>query len=219
MSEQTIRILVADDHSLLREALCDMLGTEAGIEVVAQAADAQSAIRLAAQTRPDVALLDVQMPHNEDPLAMVRRIQHTCPDLRIIIVSMDDSPLLVRQLLAHGVAGYVHKSASWETLAAVVREPAGLGRKVVTVSLPPQPATDRAGAQPLSEREIEVLTLVAMALSNRQVGARLGITEGTVKRHLRNLFDKLDAVSRIDAVNKAVSFGIIRPHRPHRVPA
>lgn len=223
MAEDKTRILVADDHTLLREALCDLLGAEPDFEIVAQVGDAESAVRQAAQLRPDIALLDVQMPHNDDPAATVRRLLQRQPSLRIIILSMDDHPLLVRQLLGLGVRGYLHKSVSRQTLVAAIRERADSGRRVVTVSMP-QALPQQTGAQlapgrRLSEREVEVLTLVAAALSNRQIGARLGITEGTVKRHLRKIFDKLDAVSRIDAVNKAVTLALIRPQPARRAPA
>ncbi|WP_328322434.1 response regulator transcription factor [Streptomyces sp. NBC_00388] len=222
MAEEKIRILVADDHTLLRQALCEMLEIEPDFEVVAQVGDAQEAIGQAAQLRPDVALLDVQMPHNEDPVATVRRLLQRQPGLRIIIVSMDDHPVLVRQLLALGVRGYLHKSTSCQTLAAAIRERADTGRRVVTVSMPPgglHPVhPGPGGPQRLSEREIEVLALVAVALSNRQIGARLGITEGTVKRHLRKIFDKLDAVSRLDAVNKGIALSLIRPQNNRTAP-
>ncbi|MDI5967002.1 response regulator transcription factor [Streptomyces sp. SL13] len=220
MTDDPMRILVADDHTLLREALCDLLRAEPDFEVVAQAADAEEAVSLAARTRPDVALLDVQMPHNDDPLLTVRRLLTRQPTLRIIIVSMDDHPVLVRQMLAIGVRGYLHKSTSRETLFAAVREQVDTGRRTVTVSVPPPGLTPGAttGGRLLSDRETQVLTLVACALSNRQIGVRLGITEGTVKRHLRKIFDKLEAVSRIDAVNKAVGLSLIRPQQPRRLP-
>ncbi|MFC8720746.1 response regulator transcription factor [Kitasatospora sp. NPDC057198] len=225
MAERRTRILVADDHALLREAVCELLCAEADFEVVARTGDAETAVRLVVEHRPDVALLDIRMPHNEDPAATVRRMLGRHPGLRIVVVSADDDPRTVGELVAAGACGYVHKSASWQTMTAAVRQSGDPGRAVVTLSLPAgRPAPEAgatgsaggaggAGEARLSAREVEVLALVADALSNRQIGARLGITEGTVKRHLRNLFEKLGAVSRIDAVNKAVAAGLVRPRR------
>ncbi|MFC5911240.1 response regulator [Streptacidiphilus monticola] len=213
-AEQPVRILVADDHTLLREALCDLLAAEPGFEVVAQAATGTETVRLAAAYRPDVVVLDIEMPEN-DPPTTVRRLLDQLPDVRIIVLSMDDSQFLVQGLLSLGVHGFLHKSVSRETLVSAIRQREGGGRRTVTVSVSPESlrqAAAPAGAGDqggLSQREVEVLTLAGQALSNRQIASRLGITEGTVKRHLRNIFEKLDAVSRIDAVNKAVERAVI----------
>lgn len=210
-----VRILVADDHTLLRGALCDLLETEPGFEVVAQAGTGTEAIRMAGQHRPDVVLLDIEMPENDPPVT-VRRILDRDPETRIIVLSMDDGQRLVQELLSLGVRGYLHKSVSRETLVSTIRQREDSARRTVTVSVSPESLRRPAGGEPgeqggLSSREVEVLGWAAQALSNRQIAGRLGITEGTVKRHLRNIFGKLDAVSRIDAVNKAVERDLIEP--------
>ncbi|MEV0279516.1 response regulator transcription factor [Streptomyces sp. NPDC050610] len=211
-----IRILVADDHVLLREALCDLLRAEADFEVCAEAGDGEEVLRLAARHRPDAVLLDIEMPRNEDPAATVRKLLQHQPELRVVVLSMHDDARLIQDLLAEGASGYLHKGSDRETLAAALRSRSDLGRRVVTISVSDRTlrANETAEAGPaarLSPREREVLDLVAAALSNRQIGARLGITEGTIKRHLRNIFDKLDAVSRLDAVNKALGSAAARP--------
>ena len=221
MSDSVVRILVADDHTLLREALCDLLRAEADFEIVAQAGNGEDAISLAAEHRPDVVLLDIEMPRS-DPPTTVRRLLQGDPTLPIVVLSMYDGQQLVQELLALGVRGYLHKSTGRETLVTAIRECAADVRRTVTVSISPdslrRPSPEPDGSGPLSERELEVLVHVAQAMSNRQVAGRLGIAEGTVKRHMRNIFSKLDAVSRIDAVNKATELGQL-PRQQSSAPA
>ncbi|WP_067535460.1 response regulator [Nocardia crassostreae] len=216
MSPSQIRILVADDHTLLREALCDLLRAEADFEVVAQAATGTGTIQLAGEHRPDVLLLDLEMPES-DPPETVRRLLSQDPALRIIVLSMHDEQQLVQQLLSLGVRGYLHKGAGRHTLTSAIRQSVGDGQQTVTLSVSPESLRARAEEPEdpgtLSAREREVLMLVAEALSNRQIATRLGVTEATVKRHLRNIFTKLEAVSRIDAVNRAVERALISRKR------
>ncbi|AOS65593.1 response regulator [Actinoalloteichus hymeniacidonis] len=208
----TIRILLVDDHTLLREAVRDVLLTEDDFTVVGEAGDGATAVGLAATTKPHVVLLDVEMPRSK-PLETVERLLQVAPKARVIVLSMYDDPQLVREMLGLGIAGYLHKSIGQRDLINAIRS-AGTGEGQVTVSVSREAlALSGANAEvsgPLSSREIEVLALVSEAMSNRQIAGKLSITEGTVKRHLRNIFAKLGAMSRIDAVNKAVDLALIR---------
>jgi len=203
-------ILIVDDHALVREGLREILQTQPDLRVVGEAWDSAGTVTQAAKHRPDVVLLDVEIPGTE-VTTTVHRITAVSPGSRVIILSMHEGPRLVRSLLAAGVRGYLLKSAHWQELAAAIRAVRDDGDRVVLgvsrESLGPVPAgrpvPSRPAAGTLSAREREVLDLVAQALSNGQIAARLQLTEATVKRHLRNIFAKLGAVSRLDAVNKA----------------
>lgn len=209
-------VLIADDHRLLRETMREMLELQ-GLTVVGDTGDGVSAVALAKERQPAVVLLDVEMP-GHSPVETVRQLGVVAPTTRVIVLSMHDDPLLVRQMLQAGVAAYLHKSASRENLLAAIRSAvrAGGDRPVtVTVSRAnrPEVAPETESNRPnlLSRRELEVLTLVGQALSNRQIASRLSITEGTVKRHMRNVFAKLGASSRLDAVNRGAAAGLLRP--------
>jgi DNA-binding NarL/FixJ family response regulator len=203
------RVLLVDDHTLFRAGLRDILEAEGDFAVVAEAGDSESAVARAAETRPDVVLLDVEIP-GEKAATTLCRILRVSPASRVIVVSMYDEPRLVQDLLVLGVRGYLLKRITREELIAAVRTVhADDGRCVLSISRESLAQVHGAAASPLSHREQQVLLLVADAMSNAQIATRLSITEGTVKRHLGNIFGKLGAVSRIDAVNKAVSASLI----------
>lgn len=203
-----ISVLLADDHALVRDGVRGILRTQADITVVGDAEDAASAIAAAASLQPDVILLDVEMPGNTVTVT-VRGLRKRSPKSRIIVLSMHEGAQLVQLLLSAGISGYLLKSSRWEELVAAIRTVhAAPDRVVMGVSrqslshVRPTLASDT-----LSFREHEVIELVDQALSNGQIAGRLGLTEATVKRHLRNIFAKLGAVSRLDAVNKAKAIG------------
>ncbi|MEN3359364.1 MAG: hypothetical protein V7637_3346 [Mycobacteriales bacterium] len=202
-SDEQIRVLLVDDHRLLREAIAEVLRAEGDLDVIGTAASPDHAVTAAARTQPDVVLLDVEMPGN-DPVRTVQRLRAAAPAAKVIILSMHDDPRLVQEMLQMGSRGYLHKGVSRADLLLAIRG-AHVDDRNVTISVSREAMMQQPGAGQgaLSAREHEVLTLVSKALSNRQIAGRLAITEGTVKRHLRNIFRKLDAVSRIDAVNKA----------------
>lgn len=199
-----ISILLVDDHALVREGLREILQMQPDMRVVGEAEDSASTVAEAEAHRPDIVLLDIEIP-GDDVAATVNEIRRRSPGSRVIILSMYEGPQLVQALLAAGIRGYLLKSIHWEELVVAIRAiRADDDRIILGVSreslghVQPGPAQDT-----LSARELEVLDLVAQALSNGQIASRLQLTEATVKRHLRNIFVKLGAVSRLDAVNKA----------------
>jgi DNA-binding NarL/FixJ family response regulator len=203
-----IRVLLVDDHTLVREGVGQILAAEEDLAVVGQAATSQQAVRLAGITRPDVVLLDVQIPGPPAP-ATVARIKEVSPGTRLLMLSMFDDPAGVRRLLERGVNGYLLKSVSRHELVASIRTVHRDPRRIVLSISQTSLAQLREPAAGLSNREREVLELAAQAYTNAQIAHQLLIAEGTVKRHLRNIFKKLGAISRIDAVNKAVDRALL----------
>lgn len=219
-----VRVVVVDDHVLLREGVREILTAAAGLEVVGEAGTSAEAVELVGASRPDVVLLDVEIPG--DPVtATVRRMAQVSPASAVLILTISDPPDLVRELIAAGIRGYLLKSVSRHELVGIVRA-ARRSSDTVTLSLSRDTllrlsAVSETGsvAEPslLSQREVDVLRLAADALSNIQIATRLALTEPAVKRHLRSVFAKLGAVSRIDAVNKAISAGLLDPPADRRV--
>ena len=198
-----IRVLLVDDHTLVREGVGQILNAEDDLAVVGHAATSQQAVRVAGATHPDVVLLDVRIPGWPAP-ATVSRILATSPGSRIVMLSVADEPAVVHLLIERGVSGYLLKSVTRQELVASIRSVYRDPRRIVLSISQSSIANMGQRNAALSTREGEVLALTAEAYTNSQIARRLEIAEGTVKRHLRNIFKKLGAISRIDAVNKAM---------------
>jgi DNA-binding NarL/FixJ family response regulator len=208
-----ITVVLVDDHQLVREGVREILEAEGDITVLGEAASSEEAVAQVVRLRPDVVLLDVEIPGG-DVTDTVTRMRTLAPASQIVILSMYDGPQLLRRLVAAGIRGYLLKSVDRHELVSSLRAVHGSpDRMVLAVSRDSLAKMQQPAQEKLSERELAVLELVAQALSNGQISSRLAITEATVKRHLRNVFVKLGAVSRIDAVNKAVADGLISPQR------
>src|ERR1700733_8848300 len=203
-ADDPIAIVIVDDHALFRDGLREILQTQRDMVVVGEAGDSNSAVALAVDRQPDIVLLDVEIPGAE-VTDTVSQIRAQSPRSRILILSMHEGPQLVQALLGAGIRGYLLKSIRWQELVVVIRAVHSDSDRVVLGVSRESLARVQQGSSPgtLSAREVEVLDLVAQALSNGQIASRLNLTEATVKRHLRNVFVKLGAVSRLDAVNKA----------------
>ena len=204
-----IKILLVDDHALFREGVAEIFDAEEGMEVVGEAANGQEAIGLAAEVEPDVVLLDVEMPLMGAEQG-IHRILRISPSSKILVLTMYDEPRLVRKLLMLGANGYLVKNAAREELVAAVRTVhRAKDRIVLSVSRSTANRLEGSGQSVLSSRELEVLLLIARAMSNSQVASRLHISEGTVKRHLTNIYAKLGVCSRADAAKKALTSGLL----------
>jgi DNA-binding NarL/FixJ family response regulator len=217
VSEPTIRVVIADDQTLVREGLSLMLGLADGIEVVGVAADGEQAVTAVLATSPDVALLDLRMPR-VDGVEATRRLAEQAPDVQVVVLTTyadDDS---VMSALRAGARGYLTKDASSDEIERAIRD-AACGRTrldpavqerlvelVTTGSTGPSPAP--TPDTPLTDRETEVLALMADGLANRDIARRLFVTEATVKTHVNNIFGKLGVGDRAAAVAWAFRSGV-----------
>jgi DNA-binding NarL/FixJ family response regulator len=198
-----LRILIADDHPLLREGVAHSLEVESAWRVVAQAERGEQAVAFARQMLPDVALIDLSLP-GIGGIAVITQIAATCPRTRIIVLTASsDSDELLTALKA-GAHGYVLKGVSALELRSAVRRVAG-GETYVTPSLAGRLLTEftrsrnAAGSDALTGRETEVLDLMAQGLTNREIGTRLHLAEKTVKHHVTQILNKLQVRSRTEA--------------------
>ncbi|MDO8568166.1 MAG: response regulator transcription factor [Dehalococcoidales bacterium] len=211
-----IRVVIAEDHAIVRQGTRSLLEREADLEVVGEAADGEQAVKLIGELRPDVAILDIAMP-KLNGIEVTRQTKPLYPSTAILILTAYDNDEYVFALLEAGAAGYLLKDADGKELVKAVRAVYGgesvlhpvIARKVISrLNAPPVKPGERPAAD-LSEREIEVLKLAAKGLSNTDIGARLFISKSTVQGHLSSIFNKLGVGSRTEAIFQAVKRGCL----------
>jgi two-component system, NarL family, response regulator LiaR len=209
----TIRVIIADDHSVVRKGVRELLEDEPDIEVVAEATDGQQAVDLAVDLRPDVVVMDVAMPELSGVEA-TKRIRALAPNVRILALSAYDDAPYVFGLLDAGATGYTLKTADSHEIVRAVRATAAgraaldpaVASQVIARAVQPAASTTEA----LTERELEILRSAARGLTNKQIGAALSISDRTVQNHLANVYAKLAVASRTEAVTAALQRGLIQ---------
>jgi NarL family two-component system response regulator LiaR len=210
---ETIRILIADDHAIVREGLRALIGTRPDMELVGEAADGVEAVLKARSLRPDVILLDLVMPR-KDGIEAIGEIKRENPKARILVLTSFAEDEKVFPAIQSGALGYLLKDSSPQELLRAIREvyrgesslhPA-IARKLIGELNRPSdlPATE----EPLTEREVEVLILVARGLSNQEIAERLVVSERTVRTHVSNILGKLHLANRTQAALYAVREGL-----------
>jgi two-component system response regulator NreC len=217
-----IRVLIADDHAILRSGLRMLINAQPDMEVVGEAADGSEALRHAGEANPDVLTLDLTMPGGSG-VKTLERLRQECPQTRVLVVTMHEDPAYLHAALAAGGSGYVVKSAADGELLTAIRALAQ-GRTIVSMKLnnsdthqifghqatrtqsPP-----RAGASPLSPREQDVLKLLAQGYTNQEVGTRLHLSVKTIETHRARLMDKLGLRSRAEIIRYALEMGLLGP--------
>ena len=212
-----IKILIADDHAVVREGTRQILEQEADMDVVAEAADGEEAVRLAGSSKPDVAIIDIAMP-KLDGIEATKQIKTLYPAIAVLILTVYDDDQFVFSLLEAGAAGYLMKSVRGSELIEAVRavyvgesvlHPA-IARKVLNRFVPVsgQPQRQKP-AEVVSEREMEILKLATRGLSNQDIANELCLSLRTVQAHLGHIFNKLKVGSRTEAVVRALKDGWI----------
>lgn len=223
MGNPTIRVILADDHQVVRRGIRDFLIEDGAIDVIAEAENGDLALELIERYRPDVAVLDIQMP-GQNGIDIARLVKAAIPQVGVLLLSAyDDDPYLMAALEA-GVNGYVLKTADAEEIVAAVHA-VNKGRSVldpgvVTKLMSAISSADKPQPQiTLTSRELDVLREAACGLTNKAIGYKLGISDRTVQGHLRNIFEKLSVTNRTEAVVRAVQLDMLElPSQDEAVP-
>jgi two-component system response regulator NreC len=210
---ETVRVLIVDDHAVVRSGLRLLLDANDDVEVVGEAGSARDAIFRARELKPAVILLDVTMP-DQSGLEVLPQLLHEQPDLKVLILSMQDDPRYVREAFGAGASGYVLKEAADTEVVAAVREVARGGRYVnpelgARLVAAEADAERRAQADPLSDREREVLRLLALGHTNQEIAKELFISVRTAETHRAHIMQKLALQSRAELVRYAMAQGLL----------
>ena len=209
----TIRVVVVDDHAVVRSGLRHILDSAEGIEVVGEAGDSRHAVFEARSKRPDVILMDIVMP-GKSGIEAIPELLAEAPDSRVVILSMQDDPHYVREAFAAGASGYILKEAADTDLVTAVREVAGggsyvhptLGARMVSADAEER---KRADADPLSDRERDVLRLLALGHTNQEIAGTLYISVRTAETHRAHIMQKLRLQTRAQLVRYALTQGLL----------
>ena len=212
-SKAKIRVLLADDHYIVRAGIRQLLESARDLQIIAEAGDGEEAQALIQKHKPDVAVLDIQMP-KASGIEVTRWVRAHLPEVGVLILTAYNDDPYVMAVLQAGANGYVLKTAQADDLIQAVRDvyegksvldPAVTGKLMGNLFKKPEKIT----AEPLTDRELDVLRLAAKGFTNKAIGMQLGISDRTVQGHLAHIFDKMQATSRTEAVMRAVSLGWI----------
>jgi DNA-binding NarL/FixJ family response regulator len=219
---EPIRVLICDDHELLRRGLLTVLEQEEGMNVVAEAENAEDALEKAAEVVPDVVLMDIRLevlPAERSGLAATSRIKETVPSAQVLMLSASDDQSDLYDAIKAGASGYLLKGISAHEIADAIRSvhsgvsmiSPSMASKLVAefVSVASRQDEIPSANANLSDRELEILENVARGDSNREIGETLGVSENTVKKHVRNILDKVHMRTRVEAALYAVREGLI----------
>lgn len=209
-----IRVVLAEDHHVVRAAVATFLTKEPDIEVVGEVADGSALMDVVEKLKPDVLVLDAHMPGHK-VVQSAKKLQLSCPDVKILVLSAHNRREYVVGLLSAGAAGYVLKDDPPEMLVRAVRRVAGGGEwispRVAKVLVKSVRYEDKSTTTTLTDREMQVLELMGRGHKNEEIAEKLVITTQTVKNHIRSIFRKLGVKSRVEAVLYAINKKLIRP--------
>ena len=211
---EVIRILITDDHAVVREGLRTLIGTEPGMEVIGEAADGVEAVQMACKLKPDVILMDMVMPRMGG-LEAIQKIKEQCPEAQLLVLTSFSDDETVFPAIKAGALGYLLKDSSPLDLIQAIHDvhggnaslPPTIARKLIR-ELNQPPALPRT-EEPLTEREVEILKLVAQGMSNQEIAERLTISPRTVGAHVGHILDKLHLANRTQAALYALRQGLV----------